>query len=605
MNKLDGVVFYLPESMSGPSMNALLRLVAVLTPLALAACASHAPLQVAASQPAAVAPVAEQDDEPKALADADNPAIPKLQLQPEWLYGILLAEISAQRGGAAQAADTYLSLARTTQDPRLARRASEFALFAGQINTASAALSLWLALDPADEVAREQFFITLLRSGKLAESRGLLESMLAQQPKRAGAIFVQLARLAARQADKAGTEQLVNELAARYPDLPEARFAHLAVAAEAGKQDAVDAELARLAQIAPQWDLPVMWQLERLRRQSPAAAIDFLKAELARRPQASVELRMNYIRLLAGEKRYAEAETYAQTLLPRYGQHPGVLHLAGLLAFQNGKLEQARQYLESALTAGFSDPNELRYVLGQLAEERKQPAQAQSWYAQVSAGDNLLPARVRLAQLQSEAGQWQQAIDSLAPLAADPQNTVRISLAQARMAKDAKQPEQAVALLDATLKILPGQADVLYERALLLESLGRVADAEQDLRTILKARPDDAQALNALGYILANQGRQLKEAQGYIEQALKAEPDNAMVLDSLGWVLFRQGHAQQALKPLQDSYARLPDAEVAAHLGEVLWSLGRKDEARAIWEKARQSSPDHPILTDTLNRLKP
>jgi predicted Zn-dependent protease len=146
---------------------------------------------------------------------------------------------------------------------------------------------------------------------------------------------------------------------------------------------------------------------------------------------------------------------------------------------------------------------------------------------------------------------------------------------------------------------------VLYERALLLESLGRVADAEQDLRTILKARPDDAQALNALGYILANQGRQLKEAQGYIEQALKAEPDNAMVLDSLGWVLFRQGHAQQALKPLQDSYARLPDAEVAAHLGEVLWSLGRKDEARAIWEKARQSSPDHPILTDTLNRLKP
>ena len=225
--------------------------------------------------------------------------------------------------------------------------------------------------------------------------------------------------------------------------------------------------------------------------------------------------------------------------------------------------------------------------------------------ALVDAGDNLLPARVRLAQLQSAAGQWQQAIDSLAPLAADPQNTVRISLAQARMAKEAKQPEQAVALLDAALNILPGQADVLYERALLLESLGRIADAEQDLRTILKGRPDEPQALNALGYILANQGRQLKEAQGYIEQALKAEPDNAMMLDSLGWVLFRQGHAQQALKHLQDSYASLPDAEVAAHLGEVLWSLGRKDEARAIWEKARQSSPDHPILTETLNRLKP
>ena len=588
-------------------MNALLRLAVVLTPLALAACATHAPSRttatVTASQPVAEVPA--EDEAPVVVADADNPAIPKLALQPDWLYGVLASEMAAQRGGAAQAAETYLNLARATRDPRLARRASEFALFSGQINTASAALALWLELDPADETAREQFFITLLRSGKLAESRGLLDNMLTRQPKRAASIFVQLARLAARQSDKAGAEKLVSELAARYPDLPEARFARLAVAAEAGDSAVVDAELARLAVIAPQWDLPVMWQLERLHRQSPALAQDFLRTELARRPQASVELGMNYIRLLAGEKRYAEADTYVQTLLPRFPRHPGVLHLAGLLAFQNGKLEQARQYLEGALAAGFNDPNELRFVLGQLAEERKQPAQAQSWYGLVDDGDNLLPARVRLAQLQSAAGQWQQAIDSLAPLAADPQNAVRIGLVQSRLAKDAKQSAQAISLLDAALKVVPQQADLLYERALLLESLGRVADAEQDLRSILKARPDDTQALNALGYILANQGRQLKEAQGYIEQALKAEPDNAMVLDSLGWVLFRQGHAQQALKPLQDSYARLPDAEVAAHLGEVLWSLGRKDEARAIWEKARQGSPDHPILTDTLNRLKP
>jgi len=606
MNSLDGMVFYLPVSKSGPSMNALFRFAAVLAPLALAACASTTPPVVTApvaSQPVAAAP--EQDDEPKVVADADNPAVPKLQLKPEWLYGVVISELAAQRGNVAQAAETYLSLARTTRDPRLARRASEFALFAGQINTASAALSLWLELDPADEVAREQFFITLLRSGKLAESRGLLETMLQQQPKRAAAIFVQLARLAARQSDKAGTEQLVSELAARYPDLPEARFAHLAAAAEAGKQDAVDAELARLAQIAPQWDLPVMWQLERLRRQSPTLATEFLKAELARRPQASVELGMNYIRLLAGEKRYTEADAYAQTLLQRFPKQPALLHLAGLLAFQNGKLEPARQYLQAALANGFNDPNELRFVLAQLAEERKQPQEAQTWYAQVDAGDNLLPAKVRLAQLQAAAGLWQQAIDSLAPLAADPQQTVRISLAQSRIAKDAGQPQRAVELMDQALKAMPEQADLLYERALLLDGLQRPAEAEQDLRAILKNRPDDAQTLNALGYVLANQGRNLKEAQGYIEQALKAEPDSAMFLDSLGWVLYRQGHAQQALKYLQDAHARMADPEVAAHLGEVLWSLGRKDEARAVWDKARQQDPDHPVLTETLNRLKP
>jgi len=586
-------------------MNALFRFAAVLAPLALAACASPVPPASTVAVASPVAPAQPQEEEVKEVADADNPAIPKLQLKPEWLYGVLASELAAQRGSVAPAAESYLSLAKATRDPRMARRASEFALFAGQINTASEALGLWLELDPADETAREQFFVTLLRSGKLADSRTLLDTLLQKQPKRAAAIFVQLARLASRQADKAGAEQLVSELAARYPDLPEARFAHLAVAAEAGKQDAVDAELTRLAQIAPQWELPVMWQLERLRRQSPVLALDFLKAELARRPQASAELGMNYIRLLAADKRYAEADAYAQTLLQRFPKQAALLHLAGLLAFQNGKLDAARQYLQAALSQGFNDPNELRFVLGQLAEERQQPQEAQTWYTQVDAGDNLVPARVRAAQLQAAAGQWQQAIDSLADLAANPQHAVRISQVQSRIAKEAGQPQRAIELLTQSLQALPEQADLLYERALLLDGAKRPAEAEQDLRTLLKARPGDAQALNALGYVLTNQGRNLKEAQAYIEQALKAEPDSAMILDSMGWVLFRQGHAQQALKYLQDAFARMPDPEVAAHLGEVLWSLGRKDEARAIWDKARQQEPDHPVLSDTLNRLTP
>lgn len=586
-------------------MNALFRFAAVLAPLALAACASHVPPASTVAAVTPVAPAQQQEEEVKEVADADNPAIPKLQLKPEWLYGVLASELAAQRGSVAPAAESYLSLAKATRDPRMARRASEFALFAGQINTASEALGLWLELDPADETAREQFFVTLLRSGKLADSRPLLETLLQKQPKRAAAIFVQLARLASRQADKAGAEQLVSELAARYPDLPEARFAHLAVAAEAGKQDAVDAELTRLSQIAPQWELPVMWQLERLRRQSPVLALDFLKAELARRPQASAELGMNYIRLLAADKRYTEADAYAQTLLQRFPKHAALLHLAGLLAFQNGKLDAARQYLQAALSQGFNDPNELRFVLGQLAEERQQPQEAQTWYTQVDAGDNLVPARVRAAQLQAAAGQWQQAVDSLADLAANPQHAVRISQVQSRIAKDAGQPQRAIELLSQTLQALPEQPDLLYERALLLDGAKRPAEAEQDLRTLLKARPGDAQALNALGYVLTNQNRNLKEAQAYIEQALKAEPDSAMILDSMGWVLYRQGHAQQALKYLQDAFARMPDPEVAAHLGEVLWSLGRKDEARAIWDKARQQEPDHPVLSDTLKRLTP
>ncbi|MFC3530895.1 tetratricopeptide repeat protein [Vogesella facilis] len=586
-------------------MNALLRLFAVLTPLALSACASLHPSAAAATAPAAQAAAADADDDAAVPRDEDNPAIPHQQLRAEWFYGLLAGELAAQRGAAAQSAESYLALARDTRDPRIARRAAEFALYAGQLQSASAALSLWLELDPEAEAAREQLIIALLRAGKLVESRPLIEDMLSRQPQRAAAMFVQLARLAARQNDKQGAERLIGELATRYPDLPEARFALIAVAAEANDQATVDTEFARLARIAPQWDLPVLWQVDRLRRQSAGDAIGFLKQELARRPQSSIDLNSSYIRLLAGEKRFAEAEAHARSLQGRFAGNAELLHLHGLLAYQTGNFALARKQLEAALAAGFSDPNTLRYTLGQLADEQKQPALARRWYLQVDGGDNLLPARVRAAQMLVLDGQWQQAIDSLNELSADPDNWLRVTQAQSMLAREAKQYDVALKILGSGLQQSPEQADLLYERALLLDQLGRSAEAEQDLRSVVRQKPDDAQGLNALGYVMANRGLQLKEAQGYIEQALKAEPDNAMIQDSLGWVLFKQGKLAEALQQLQTSYSKLPDAEVAAHLGEVLWALGRKDEARSVWGEAGKRAPDDPVLKETLDRLKP
>ncbi|SCK09634.1 tetratricopeptide repeat protein [Vogesella sp. LIG4] len=584
-------------------MNALFRLFAVLTPLALSACASLPHAAPAANAQASKAASAAADDAPP--RDEDNPAIPHQQLRAEWLYGLLAGEMAARNGAAPQAAETYIALARESRDPRIARRAAEFAMFAGQLQSATTALSLWLELEPTADTAREQLIIALLRGGKLAESRPLIEAELARQPQRAAGVFVQLARLAAVQSDKQGAETLVSELAARYPDLPEAHFALIAVAAEAGDQPTVDSGFAQLARTAPQWDLPVLWQVDRLRRQSAADAISFLKQELARRPQSSIELNTSYIRLLAGEKRFAEAEAHAASIESRFANNGELLYLHGLLAYQTGELPQARKLLEAALRAGYSDSNTLRFTLGQLADELKQPAEARRWYMQVDGGDSLLQARVRAAQIQAADGQWREAIDSLNNLAEQQADSERIAEAQAMLARDAKQYDAALGILGGALKQDPEQTDLLYERALLLDQLGRSAEAEQDLRTVVRLKPDDVQGLNALGYVMANRGVQLKEAQSYIQRALKAEPDNAMILDSLGWVLFKQGLASEALPHLQASYARLPDAEVAAHLGEVLWSLGRKDEARHVWDEARKSAPDHPVLKETLDRIKP
>lgn len=586
-------------------MNALLRLFAVIAPLALSACASLQPAAPAANAQVGKSVVAEDEDEAPAPREEDNPAIPHQQLRAEWLYGLLAGEMAARGGAAAQAAETYIALARETRDPRIARRGAEFAMFAGQLKSATAALTLWLELDPEADAAREQLIIALLRGGKLAESRPLIETTLQRQPQRAAGVFVQLARLAALQSDKQGAEALISELAARYPELPEARFALIAVAAEAGDQQTVDDEFARLARIAPQWDLPVLWQVDRLRRQSSTQATAFLQQQLLSRPQSSIELNTTYIRLLAGDKRFTEAEAHARSIGSRFAANGELLYLHGLLAYQTGNFTLARQQLLAAMRAGFNDVNTLRYTLGQLADEQKQSAEARRWYLEVNGGENLLPARVRAAQIQAAGGQWREAIDSLNTLPQQVDEPVRITLSQAMLAREARQYDVALEILGAALKQTPEQAELLYERGLLLDQIGRSAEAEQDLRVVVRLKPDDVQALNALGYVMANRGASLPEAQGYIERALKADPDNAMILDSLGWVLFKQGQSEQALQHLQASYAKLRDAEVAAHLGEVLWSLGRKDEARQVWNDAAKSAPEHPVLKETLDRLKP
>lgn len=579
-------------------MNALLRFAAALAPFALVACAS-----VPVAPAPAADTVAAEDAQP--LRPEDNPRIPKQALSQEWFYGLLAGEIAVQRGGAAVSAETYLQLAQESRDPRVAQRASEFAMFAGNVTLASKALSLWVELDPQAESAREQLVIALLRSGKLAESRPLLENMLSRQPARAGAIFVQLARLLARQPDRAAAAALVSELAERYPALPEARFAHLAVAAEAGDQTAVAQEFERLAKIAPAWDLPLLWQVDRLRRESSDSAIRFLQAQMQLRPDASLELHLTLIRLLAGEKRYADAQRQAEKALQHYPKQPDLLSMAGLLAYQNGNLPLAQRQLEASLQAGYSDLDTLRYTLGQLADEQKQPAQARQWYLQVVQGESYLPARMRLAQIDAGAGQWQQAINDLQPLAADASQQVRIVSLQADIAQNAGDREQAMALLDQALQQQPRSSDLLYHRALLAEQMGRFAQTEQDLRQVLQLVPDNMHALNALGYTLSNHGTRYHEALGYIEKAHQAAPDDPMILDSLGWVNYKLGRLEQALKYLQASYAALPDAEVAAHLGEVLWKAGRQDEARKIWAAARARDPGHPVLQETLQRLQP
>ncbi|WP_166642265.1 tetratricopeptide repeat protein [Paludibacterium purpuratum] len=577
-------------------MNSLKRTLPLLVLAMLSACA-------ATQSPAPVrAPVA-ASDAANASPAADDARYPKIALTPELLFGVLASEIAAQRGAIGSAAVTELTLAKQTRDPRLAERAAQFALVAGNLASAEDALNLWLTIDPDSVRAREQLGAVALRTGKLQESQRLIGELLAKEPEMAVPVFVQLARSAAESADKTGFYAMVDSLAASYPDLPEARFALLAAAAEVDRQDVIDRQFDRLAVLAPKWDLPVAWQAERLRKAQPEAAIAFLKKELARRPDASLELKMAYPRLLVAQKHFPEARQAFEALLAKAPRQPELLYATGLLSFQLGDLPAARRDLETALAEHYPDTDFLEYSLGQIAEAQDDLKTAANWYRQIGEGNQYTPAQVRLAFIEARGGEAESAIARLSRLGSTPEEKVQLTLAQAEIARGAKRDDLAYALLTRALHTQPKQPDLLYERALVADMRKDTAGAERDLRQVLKLEPDNQEALNALGYILTVRTTRYQEAFGLIERALKIEPDNAMIIDSMGWVLFKLGHGEESIKYLQRAYALLPDQEVAAHYGEVLWSLGRQGEARALWEKARQATQEHPELDETMHRL--
>ncbi len=571
-------------------MNIRLTATAALLASVLSACAV-----TSAPAPVAQAPV-----------PAPEAAYPKLALSNDILFGVLASEIAAQRGAAAASAPTVLALAQRTRDPRLARRAAEFALTANRLDEAIRALKLWQELEPASDNAQYQLIAALLRAGRLSEATPGVQAQLAARPHEAPQVFMHLAGLLSRQPDKAGAYAMMKTLLAPFPSVAEGHFALMITAQEAGDDAMAQAEMATLATLAPAWDYPVGWQVERLRQTSPEAALALLERELARRPQAGLELRLSYPRLLVMVKRYDAARDAFVQLSNKYPHQPEVAYAIGVLSYELKDYEEAERSLRDALALGYREPDFVRFTLGQMAEERKLPQEAVNWYEAITSGPQLPQAQSRLAVLEAEDGKLDAALARLERLA-DMQNTPRPArvLAQAQLARNAEQPDRALAILSAALAKDGNVAEWRYERALLLDDRERVADAERDLRAYLKLKPKSAQGLNALGYILANRTNRIREARELVSRALKLDPDNPMILDSMGWVEYRSGKLEAALRYLQRAHHLMPDPEIAAHLGEVLWKMGREAEARELWARSLEANPDSDIIRRTQQRFIP
>ncbi|HEY5637596.1 MAG TPA: tetratricopeptide repeat protein [Burkholderiales bacterium] len=535
---------------------------------------------------------------------ASAPALPAQDLTGSMLYEFLLGEIAGQRGEPELAAQTYLALARRTRDPRVARRAMELAGAARMQALALEAAMLWHDIEPSSSRALQTVTALLIGARRLDDAEPYLAKLIAARETSPPNAFLQIGRLLGRHPDHAAVLRVVRRLADGYPDLPEARFAVAQAAyAAAERQEALEA-LRKAAQMRPDWEAVALFEAQILQRTSPDEAIARLGAFLERNPQ-SREARLGYARLLVVARRYPQARAQFERLLAAYPGNAEVIHAVGLLAFQLKDYPLAEANLKRLLTLEIRDRDSVRFTLGQVAEEQKDWSRAIQWYEEIVAGDQFLPARLRIANAMFRQGRLGEAREYIRAIKVNEnQDRVQLVVAEAQLLREANRHDDAFDLLGQALVREPDQPELLYDIALTAEKLERFDVLESHLRKLIQKRPEHAHAYNALGYSLADRNVRLDEARKLIEKALELSPEDAFIIDSMGWVLYRQGDMKGAIEQLQRAYRARPDAEIGAHLGEVLWVSGAREEANRIWDESLKGHPDNDTLRKTVERLR-
>ena len=555
----------------------------------------------------AQAPDTDDDEEeetppPAAEVPKAEENLPPQELTEPLLYEFLLGEIARQRGSPGIAAQTYLDLAKQTRDPRVARRAVELANYARAPQLALEAARTWHEADPTSQQALRTVTVLLINARRVDDAEPYIAKLLAGNDAAAGGLM-QLGQLLTQNPDKAANLRVVRKLAEPYPQTPEAHFAIAQAAAAANDETLALQELGRAAALRPGWDLAAIFEAQIVRRRSPGDALKRLSTFLDQYPNAR-DVRMSYARLLVGEKRYPEARTEFEKLLSLHKDDTEAIYGVGLLAMQAKDYATAEANLTRLLELGFRDPNGLRFTLAQIAEEQKDWPRAIGWYDTIRRGEHALQARMRTANALAKQGKLDDARTYLRGVSASDPERVQLLIAEAQLLREANRNGEAFELLGKALEKNPDQPDLLYDHALTAEKLNRLDVLESNLRTLIQVKPDHAHAYNALGYSLADRNERLPEARKLIEHALELAPEDYYIMDSLGWVLYRMGDLKGAAQHLRRAWGGRPDGEIGAHLGEVLWVLGERDEAEHVWREALEASPENDTLQKTIQRLK-
>jgi len=544
-------------------------------------------------------------DSAEAIAREEKEAaisrLPDMELDAQLLEQLLIADLASYSGDWTTAAENALAAAQSSQDHRLARLAALLSMRAQAYDEAVLSAKLWAELNPDSQDSSTTLLLAELGIGnadaayeEFTRRRG--DDPIDDHIREVGGILV-------RQSNAEAANAVAQRFVDDFPESAQVALSSAYVAEHFKNEELSEAWLQAALDLDPNWDLAAQMKANILRRQGKIEERkNYVKEFIEANPE-SIAMRINFAAELAREEQFQSALDTMKGVIKDDPQNVSALSYSAALAQQLEQDDLAKNYYKKALRV---DPgnDEIRWSLARFAVREQKYVQAERYYDEIADRQFYFRAQLQVANMRYQIAGLKSAINTLRALEprTEGEYVDRATTRHYLLMQD-NQYEEAFSAINETLAYLPNNIELVYARALVAAELRELETAESDFRFIIERQPQHADALNALGYTLADQTDRYAEAKVLIEQALKLRPTAAHILDSMGWVLFRLEQYDEAIEYLQQAYDTSAEVEVAAHLGEVLWVNGDQERARIIWQQAFDKDADNSLLVKTLDRF--
>lgn len=555
----------------------------------------------------AVSPDATSESEVKttpqtALVPRDNH---NTVIDEEVLYLLMTAELAGQRNQYDLALDAYLQAARRVDDARIAERAVKIGMFLKDEKRTREALDIWLSKDQNNLPARKFAVLLAIKNSDRKASVDNLDAILRDDPAGFEGGMLEIVKALEKEGRSQFIFDVLEDLSRLHPDDSGLIFLQAVVASLLPNNELAQQKISRVLELQPDWNKAIIFQAQLAGRSGDMTkAREYLEKAVKQAPDDR-KLRKMLLEVMVDTGAYNDAIKLCQNVLDENPDDGEIQFTMALIYLQQGEVDRAESHLEKLLSNSEWE-GRASFYLGKIKLDQQQPDKALKWFDRAvesgygfdaeMASVSLLLTQKRLEEAESRIKKMQ---------AAYPDQHLRILMVQAELYNQWQKYQEAFDVLSNGLKVVPDNRDMLYARALIAERLDRLDVLEADLNKILAKNPDDFAALNALGYTLTDKTQRYNDAEKYLVKALEIKPDEAVIIDSYGWLQYKRGKYELALEYLNKAYEKQQENEIAAHIVEVLWVMGREKEAKEFFRPIYQEYPDDEYLLKFKQRFMP